>query len=72
MLNLAVVDDNFDLPEQQETFIIDSDQKAEWALNRIAKNRRECDRFVSVARLEIERLTALISDENKRCDTNNA
>lgn len=57
------------LPEmEQESFRIDTDQKAEWAVNKIRKAREKRDRLVVAANQEIERYKEIIRNAEERCE----
>ena len=43
------------MPEIADGFVIDTDQKAEWALGKIKEHRAEADRMAAVCDAEIER-----------------
>ena len=46
--------------EVPQEFVIDSDSKAEWALKKIAVERKEADRIITLAEEQIESLEAKI------------
>lgn len=57
------------LPElEQESFKIDTDLKAEWAVNKILKAREKRDRMIRVANHEIERFQNIIRNEEEKCE----
>lgn len=48
---LEIVDDNIlDQCNDDQKFIIDNDEKAEWALRKIAEERAETERYINVCR----------------------
>ncbi len=51
-----------------ETFVIDTDAKAEWALKKIAAAHGERDRRIACCEQMIEQYRAAIDQENKRTD----
>lgn len=55
-----------DSVEQQEHFKIDSDELAEWALQKIAEYRQESQRYISVCENMMASYKGKIEDENKR------
>jgi hypothetical protein len=57
--------------EEQETtgnFIIDNDEKAEWALKKIAVERQDCARIKAVCERMIEQYQRKIDDEEARLE----
>lgn len=53
---------------EQECFIIDDASKANWAIKKIAEQRRERDYFVDACKHEIERLKEKIAKAEESCD----
>lgn len=53
---------------KDDTFKIDNDLKAEWAVRKIHNAREERDRLVETARFEIDRYQAIISNAERRCE----
>lgn len=51
-----------------EGFVIDSAKKADWAISKIADERKRKDFFVECAKAEIEKLQNQIKDAEKKCD----
>lgn len=49
-------------PEPERRFVIDNDQKAEWALKRIREEEEEADRKAKICRAEIMRYESMIAD----------
>ena len=54
------------------TFIVDSDIKADWAVNAIKEAEEERDRLIMLAEAKIEQLQEQIADIKARCDRENA
>lgn len=53
-------------------FIIDSDEKAEWALRKIKERETEFERLKALGLSDIERVSRLIEEEKARCDADTA
>ena len=51
-----------------EKFIVDTAQKANWAIKTIKEDRERRDLFISVAKGEIDKLNQQIADVTKECD----
>lgn len=45
---LYIIDSTIDELEEDKTFFIDTDEKAEWAIKKIAEERAEAQRYISV------------------------
>ena len=54
--------------EYDEGFVIDSAKKADWAISKIAEERKRKDFFVDCAKAEIEKLQNQIKDAEQKCD----
>lgn len=54
--------------EYDEGFVIDSAKKADWAIGKIAEERKRKDFFVDCAKAEIEKLQNQIKDAEQKCD----
>lgn len=54
--------------EYDESFVIDSAKKADWAISKIAEERKRKDFFVDCAKAEIEKLQNQIKDAEQKCD----
>lgn len=54
--------------EQKENFIVDSDEKAEWAIKKIKEEIEERDRLIDVCMSMINEYKDKMSDINERCD----
>ena len=54
--------------EYDESFVIDSAKKADWAIGKIAEERKRKDFFVDCAKAEIEKLQNQIKDAEQKCD----
>lgn len=65
------MDEVFETQENQ-SFQIDSDEKADWAVGKIAEEARERDRIISLAKQKIEHYTSVINDANARYDARTA
>lgn len=55
-----------------ERFVIDSDQKAEWALRKIKEREAEFKRVEALGNSDIERVAKLIEEEKAKCDSDTA
>ena len=56
------------MDENNEAFVIDSDEKAEWALRKIREAKEERDRLLSLAELEQARISKEVEGINNRYD----
>lgn len=54
--------------EYDESFVIDNAKKADWAIGKIAEERKRKDFFVDCAKAEIEKLQNQIKDAEQKCD----
>ena len=45
---LYIIDSTIDGLEEDKTFVVDTDEKAEWAIKKIAEERAEAQRYISV------------------------
>lgn len=52
---------------EQEGFVIDSDQKAEWALRKISEHRADAQRMADVCNAEIKRYTQVKTEAEDKC-----
>jgi len=52
---LYIIDGTIEELEEDKTFIIDSDEKAEWSIKKIAEERAEAQRLISVCQDAIRR-----------------
>lgn len=69
--NLFEIETIEEIPEEvKEDFVIDTPQKANWAIRVIKEERKRRDIFNETAELEIERLKQQIEKNNKKCDYN--
>lgn len=50
---LYIIDSTIEGLEQDKQFIVDSDEKAEWAIKKIAEERAEAERFINVCQTMI-------------------
>ena len=62
------MDELLELNENVEGFIIDSDEKAEWALKKIKEAQEEHDRLMSLAQMELVRLNKQMDEIETRLD----
>lgn len=50
--------DYYDITESRdEAFVIDNDELADWAINKIKEEREECDRLLGIGQKKIDELT---------------
>ena len=54
--------------EYDEGFIIDDAKKADWAISKIAEERKRKDFFVNCAKEEIKKLESQIKDAEQKCE----
>lgn len=57
-IELKLIDE---MQEQTESFVIDNDDKAEWALSKIAAEKADCGRLISVCEYKIRQYQSKIS-----------
>ena len=62
---LEILEEDEQPEEKTNAFIIDNDIKADWALKKIAEDRKECDRVKDIALKEIEVLKEKIEKLEK-------
>lgn len=65
-----IVDEAISEQEQNGDFIIDTDEKAEWALQKIAQERTDCERMKAVCERMIESYKIKIEDAQTRYENN--
>lgn len=58
-----------DEEENQDEFVIDSANKADWALEKIKEERARRDLFIQAAEQRIESLKAKIDEAKSKCDS---
>lgn len=68
MLDYFTDDYQMPLEEEQEGFVINNDDLADWALRKIGERDAECERIISIARKQIEHLEEQIDEEEKKRD----
>lgn len=56
----------------EERFVIDSDQKAEWALRKIKEREADYERFRALGEADMNRVAKLIEEEKAKCDSDTA
>jgi phage host-nuclease inhibitor protein Gam len=61
---MSLQDQAIQSKEVRESFVIDTKEKAVWALRKLAKIRREMEENQSIAEKEIERIKAWLEDVN--------
>lgn len=54
--------------EEKETWKIDNDNTADWALDKIKESREEQERFEKVAMAKIEQIKLVLDQERKKAD----
>ncbi|WFD08732.1 host-nuclease inhibitor Gam family protein [Tepidibacter hydrothermalis] len=54
--------------EERETWKIDNDNTADWALDKIKESREEYERFEKVAMAKIEQIKSVLDQERKKSD----
>lgn len=54
--------------EYNEGFVIDDAKKADWAISKIAEERKRRDFFVNCAKEEIKKLESQIKDAEQKCE----
>jgi len=63
-----MIPDIIDTPEiETEGFVIDNDQKAEWALRKIREHRADSNRMAMVCNAEIERYERIRKEAEDKC-----
>ncbi len=66
-INLEMADDFIkENSDENNEFIIDNDEKAEWALKKIAEERKEAQRYIDVCRSMILEYEEKIRKEEER------
>lgn len=54
--------------EERETWKIDNDNTADWALDKIKESREEYERFEKVAMAKINQIKSALDQEKKKID----
>ena len=67
----ALLLDDYIETEQQEDFVIDSDNKAEWALKTIAKNNRDRERIMNVCDAQVDFYNSKSRAATRKCEQDN-
>lgn len=62
------MDEWIDGEEEYKEFAIENAQTADWAISKIAEERKRKDYFVDCAKAEIERLNNQIKDAESKCE----
>lgn len=62
------MDEWIDGEEEYKEFAIENAQTADWAISKIAEERKRKDYFVNCAKAEIERLNNQIKDAESKCE----
>jgi len=65
-----IVDEAISEQEQNGGFIIDTDEKAEWALQKISQEKTDCERMKAVCERMIESYKIKIEDAQTRYENN--
>jgi len=70
-MNALMNAEAIEIPEvESEGFVVDSDQKAEWALRKIREHRADASRMAMVCDAEIERYGQIKKDAAEKCERN--
>jgi phage host-nuclease inhibitor protein Gam len=64
-----IIDEAIEGREQNGEFIIDTDEKAEWALKKIAQEKLECERMKAVCEQMIETYKRKVEDAQTRFES---
>lgn len=65
---LYIIDQAIEDLEQDSTFVIDTDEKAEWSIKKIAEERAEANRIISVCQDAINRYQDIIFKAERDLD----
>jgi phage host-nuclease inhibitor protein Gam len=67
-MNALMNAEAIEIPEvESEGFVVDSDQKAEWALRKIREHRADANRMAIVCNAEIERYEQIRKEASDKC-----
>jgi predicted PP-loop superfamily ATPase len=64
----ALMFDQWEEEQQEQKFTIDNDEKAEWALKKIAQEQKKANEIIDNAQFQIEQYQAIVDRENKRLE----